>query len=1573
MGKFKRILQTNLFFIIFFLFVFSGFAQQSRMKDKFYLGTINDFWKKGYRTTQHQTWYNQLSYNMMQSYNFCLDNPYTGPDSISKDGGFFGDFSFDNVNTTDAISFWNNFSNDNSLIFTREKVIRPAYGQRSFYLVKYNSSQLKTGEINPGYGYLNRSQDPETDYEYGVEAIHLTSSSGTGPIVYGLYENNEQTNYLENSTNNSWGHRVMSDYKSEDYRWFVIPKMRIDPEYALNHLYDEVMQIRVKKYNGLLLKVIHIICKDFFYYDEFNIPHYDGRYLENYFVDDDINISVKAIELKEGAVTDEYGKTLSQPPSQVDYEVYWPGTVDVWIEGVIVEDEWAHYLFSTTYDDEDINPNPNNIYRFHHRLYDEVHSYSNNPGFGYYWVDEGCYNNIACIAEVNRLVKEYSQGHSAIVLNANTEALFFNDGLKEWKPENIEKRNAMRKNLRDTLINTGAISNLWIATSYPFLIWTYYPRNLTLYHPNPKPAATYCYTKNDAEGYNGNGESDNGIQHFIQLDLEMNKPDRAKAKISQIPFAYQVQVHSDEGTIHDDCTYVWGLREPTNEEIRLGSYLGLALGAQLLLDYSYYSGKFDRVGSYYTWGITNLPDSNWNINNVREYNYYGQPKYSFLVSLNQKLKAIGNYIYPSGQINKHLKYDMTLSVNKYNNNDINYKYLKNIESWKRNNSSIYTEQDTIKFWELGFFDNNPNNPELSGETFSHYFIAVNKRCYPESPIPDNLYDGDLRKLKIKFDANSTELAGFNNWKLTDPITGNTVATFDKTQDWVDAGIFQPGEGKLFKFAPVMQEGGTLVCNEEIGTVIESFECKGEVIGNNKNISIPNKVTINFHPAGKITMNGGDFTCGQSLQNRDIVFQGFSPFYWNGFEFNSCSNIDIRNCKFIKSPKVEPGTTDYVYSLKIKNCICTIISNCDFEYSNTEYSGAIKMDFIKNFIPKTSYIGNCTFNTGVSTAPIVNITSVTSNVIPLIIENNIFIASGEEIENNALAMSFIIGGAIKSNSFTNYKNSAIFLNTSLDFYKNTIICNRKDAIGIQCIENTFLNMSPVKVYNIAGHNSINNLQDGVLNISATNSMFYLDNGYNYFNITGIENGSYHMKGYFPKQYYEREIKATYNCFNKDGNMTDPVYDVTWGIDGIPEQVNFVFNPSSCIPQSEADVTVFELNNNIKDTVRINNMTIQSTPLKMLYDSININVRKNDYEKVISQGYTFLNNYADSLESIDIIGKLYLASLVLDSSGNKIQPLMSYYENLIQNYSQDTSLISRAYYFIQKCKVALTDYQSALIGFQEIMNQNPYTYEGLLASWDYSATTLLIGGGGSFKEQLPADNVQVEIDENSGNVIFETLITQMLDSLIKDRKTIRTNNTDMNLNINQNKTETKNLVITKNIENVFEGKRKNTENRIKDLEKKMKSDNEKMRKEAVKELIKIKNLGEVIKARNPKDIDEHIKFVNRDINKVFGGGPFTKESKKANIIPTEYALYQNFPNPFNPVTKISFDLPKDSKVKLIVYDILGREITRLLNSEFKPAGKYVVEFNAVNLNLASGVYFYRIETDKFTAVKKMVLIK
>ena len=89
-----------------------------------------------------------------------------------------------------------------------------------------------------------------------------------------------------------------------------------------------------------------------------------------------------------------------------------------------------------------------------------------------------------------------------------------------------------------------------------------------------------------------------------------------------------------------------------------------------------------------------------------------------------------------------------------------------------------------------------------------------------------------------------------------------------------------------------------------------------------------------------------------------------------------------------------------------------------------------------------------------------------------------------------------------------------------------------------------------------------------------------------------------------------------------------------------------------------------------------------------------------------------------------------------------------------------------------------------------------------------------------------------------------------------------------------------------------------------------------------------------------------------------------------IPNRFYLYQNYPNPFNPKTKIKFDLPFETFTILKVYDALGREVSTLVNENLK-AGKYEVGWNASILN--SGIYFYKLITERFTETKKMVLIK
>ncbi len=103
--------------------------------------------------------------------------------------------------------------------------------------------------------------------------------------------------------------------------------------------------------------------------------------------------------------------------------------------------------------------------------------------------------------------------------------------------------------------------------------------------------------------------------------------------------------------------------------------------------------------------------------------------------------------------------------------------------------------------------------------------------------------------------------------------------------------------------------------------------------------------------------------------------------------------------------------------------------------------------------------------------------------------------------------------------------------------------------------------------------------------------------------------------------------------------------------------------------------------------------------------------------------------------------------------------------------------------------------------------------------------------------------------------------------------------------------------------------------------------------------------------------------------------TVNDSNGNLLPSRVFLSQNYPNPFNPSTTMSYTIPVNvkgemSNVKLVVYDVLGREVATLVNKR-QSAGSYEIVFNASKLN--SGVYFYQLQSGNFTESKKMILLK
>ncbi|MDP4190344.1 MAG: T9SS type A sorting domain-containing protein [Bacteroidota bacterium] len=107
---------------------------------------------------------------------------------------------------------------------------------------------------------------------------------------------------------------------------------------------------------------------------------------------------------------------------------------------------------------------------------------------------------------------------------------------------------------------------------------------------------------------------------------------------------------------------------------------------------------------------------------------------------------------------------------------------------------------------------------------------------------------------------------------------------------------------------------------------------------------------------------------------------------------------------------------------------------------------------------------------------------------------------------------------------------------------------------------------------------------------------------------------------------------------------------------------------------------------------------------------------------------------------------------------------------------------------------------------------------------------------------------------------------------------------------------------------------------------------------------------------------------DIQKITFEG--VSEVSPRSVSPQEFILYQNYPNPFNPVTKIRYYIAKESNVRLTIFDTLGQELITI-SEGIKTAGTYETIFDASHFT--SGIYFYRLTTDDFSEIKKLVLCR
>ncbi|MBX7041461.1 MAG: T9SS type A sorting domain-containing protein [Ignavibacteria bacterium] len=779
--------------------------------------------------------------------------------------------------------------------------------------------------------------------------------------------------------------------------------------------------------------------------------------------------------------------------------------------------------------------------------------------------------------------------------------------------------------------------------------------------------------------------------------------------------------------------------------------------------------------------------------------------------------------------------------------------------------------------------------------------------------------------------------------------------------------FLPGEGKLYKLAPVMQEGGTLVADEDCGGF--EFECKGEVNNNGHDITIvPNTTIVFVNTSARINMNGGNFKSGiYPDESLPITLKSVGTATWKGLKLTGCDEVEMHQTYF---ENISSYPVDSTYAAEFTDCGSITVSNCTFQASSTSRTGSLLLSYSSQADPDDVYIFSNHFKLNTGSLPAVSVIATGYVGIPVLFEWNEFESSSE---NNTLAilLSNVTGGAIKENNFTGYDNTVMMLGSSVDFYGNYILGSEQSSKGIIQYSTSSANLSPSGGIFTGGYNTI--LVEGSLAacMQFSNSFLLIDQGYNIFRLAGSETGNWQLEGIILDEVYGNPYPAERNCF-KIGNDLIVKHNLKY-----PDYATVVLDtlPGSCDPDEPEGLMVFDLGNGVSDTIhylsggsssgagksnsklKIRNYKYEeaaeagsvseAVAIRALSDSVSINLRKRDYERVSELCNELLTTHSDSVEDASLISKLYLAELKQDTSSSGMSELKSFLESYILNNPEREIMIRQAFYFVQKCKVSLGLYESAMSGFQQIINQFPYSYEGLLASWDYAATSLLNSqggsGGGATSKNEPAlkdEGVISYIDDP--NDVYDS----------------RKFSTDDRKTLNENLTKTFSSQVNKQTREIKSLEEKVTKNEASNSEKKRYQE--------------MKVLKEVVKARKPETIAMHVSMISDDMSRIMKStGGENSDKYEANILPTRFALHPNYPNPFNPATKISFDLPQDSRVSLVIYDLLGREVTRLVNNEFKVAGRYEYEFNASGL--ASGVYFYRLEARKFSETKRMALIK
>lgn len=715
----------------------------------------------------------------------------------------------------------------------------------------------------------------------------------------------------------------------------------------------------------------------------------------------------------------------------------------------------------------------------------------------------------------------------------------------------------------------------------------------------------------------------------------------------------------------------------------------------------------------------------------------------------------------------------------------------------------------------------------------------------------------------------------------------------------------------------------------------------------------NPLTFDMCPDAKIEVQEGS-----SISVSYVNF-GSSLGNWQGIKLVNATASSIRNSNFSKSlTPISIEHSNISYSVYLKS-----ISANTFNIPSTMPSSAVTLSDVHNCIIEGNAF-NLTENLNAVGIDLVNIQSgsvpgILQAVPRLSIISNSFTGGAIHMSLNCefagLTEFYIqrntlngtsnsagtgifarkISGSFNRNTFTNeqYSNSILLLECYLNMFGNIIKSKENHNIDLQlnttAILEPLINESGQYIW-YGGYNDMTMLnRAGTINYSNVNftegCTMLCNRGENCFNLSVLQN-NYHIIGRFQEPCpLSFEVKR--NMFNGY-----PSFDITCS--GNPVFVSYDPVLSYCYYSHELNpitigYEITDMGNGIYDTVIISTPPVgggqafSGNQDRILFGNILSKIRTRNYVSSINDAKILINQFDSSkywLAGLDLLYKGYKMS---DTSNNQSQTnilfgeLKFYLDQKINHYSSNSEFVNKAYGYYLRCLGRMRNFTESIAGYENIMNNHPNSLVRLSASWDRAAAILLMNtGGGGFNAEIYAEKLK------------EILSNEPVHQIAKD------------------------VFIT---EKTFSDERKE-------------DDGNKDNREDINS-IRDSELSKRVVFFNPSNRTELNRKISEDVKAILG---ITNINKKDNgIVPLKFTLYQNYPNPFNPVTTIKYDLPRDAKVTVKIYDLLGREVAVLVNNDIKKAGTYNVEWYAGNF--ASGVYFYKIEAGDFVQSKKMVLVK